>query len=306
MSEVGQLPPLLTADGRTITWSWSIDPVQDPGSGVDPDPDPDPGGQQGLPHGQRRILWHHGWHGPRVNSWPADVLARLTTVCLAMCQSDGDGTGRLTAPPGVTGQQVAALVADGVDVQLGIGGAKDGGITVLSGLHVADLVASVKAQRDALGVTGICWDLEGTPGRRWQVGPVVDASLHLLDSGLRVGIWSSLWGGRLQAWGAVAEALGDRLDHWQRGFYDFPEAADQRLSGIVVRDMDRMRAYVARDDQLVASFAPVASSSRTPPHVMTAALAAARQDRSMVGWSVWEDWQDSRAGWTSTRSLADV
>ena len=264
-------------------------------------PDPPP---PGPARDRRRIVWHYGWGGPSLDAWPVDVRAGVTHVTLAMCQSAAKGTGKLTDPPGANRAQVAQLVAAGVGVTIGIGGAGDGGITCNGDGTASQLAASVLGIRDRLGVTGITWDLEGTPGGAWTTAAVLAASRALVAAGLNVAIWSSLYGGRLAAWGAVAQGLGGDLAWWERGFYDFAEANDSRLTGIVTGDLDSMRRYVVRDDQLVASFAPVGSTSKTPAAVARAAYAAARKARPAVGWSVWEDRSDAAATWATTRALA--
>lgn len=289
---------------------------------VTPTPDPTPTPSTG----RVRAVWHHGWSGPSLSSWPVDVRSSVTCITLAMSQSAAKGTGKLTLPPGVTKAEVLTLVKAGVDVLVGVGGSGDGGIvvtgrarlglaegedidggiTLKTSAHVDELVTSVLANAATLGTTGICWDLEGAPGSGWTATAVADASQRLVAAGQQVAIWSALYGGRLAAWGSVAAALGANLHHWERGFYDFQEANDSRLTGIVTSDLASMRQAVARDDQLVASFAPVGSTSRTATSTMTAAYAAARAKMPDVGFSVWEDFQDAKIGWASTRGLAAV
>lgn len=283
-----------------------------PGPVVDPPPPPPP--PPVTSGARRRVLWHHGWHGPRIPSWPVDIPASVSDVVLAMCQSAAPGTGRLTDPPGVSRNDVLGLAAAHVATHVGIGGSDDGGIRVTNEAQATQLAESVKAMRTSFGIVGARWDLETAPGETWNVDAVLSASRKMVAAGLRVGIWSALYGGRLEAWGAVARGLGTDLECWERGFYDFDEANDSRLSGIVTRNLQTMRAYVQRDDQLVASFAPVGSTSRTPVPIMGAAYYAARRTirpgtstaMSDVGWSVWEDLQDSAAGWSSTRALAKL
>jgi hypothetical protein len=285
--------------------------VAAPGPSPMPDPQPSPNQapQPGTGHGRRRVLWHHGWDGPRISDWPPDIAASLTTVCLAICQSASDGTGKINPPPGVTRAEVLGLTQSGVDVFSGIGGSGQDGIHVTTPQQVSELVACVRDQKAALGITGIIWDLEGTPGASWTVDGVVAASRAMLADGLKVAIWSATYDGRLEAWGQVARALGDDLDHWQRAFYDFPQAATTDLSGIVTRSGDGLpaiRRYLSRDDQAVACFAPVGSLSRSPVPVMLAAYQAGRGVYDAAGWGVWEDYQDARAGWATTRGLAKL
>ena len=264
------------------------------------------------PHGRRRVMWHHGWNGPAISSWPPDVRASLTTVCLAVCQSatpnakPGQETGKITDPPGVTRSEVLGLVADGVDVLIGIGGSGQDKLHVVTPANVAELVASVLSIRDRFGITGICWDLEGTPGGSWTIEAVVAASRALVAAGMRVAIWSATYGGRREAWGAVARALGTDLDHWQRALYDFPEAGDGRLTGITTGALADLRPYLARDDQLVLCFAPIGSLSRTPAGVAVDAYAAARKASPLAGLAVFEDYRDSAQSWLMLRGLVKV
>ena len=301
MSGVTYSGTLAGSDGSTLAVSGAVLTPAPVGPPPPPPPPPPPVGTR------RRVAWHQGWSGPPLSSWPVDVRASVTCVILAMAQSAASGTGKLTMPPGVSRADVLALTSAGVDVLVGVGGAGDGGISVTNDAQVGQVVTSALGFRDALGTTGICWDLEGAPGSGWTSSAVIQADQQLIAAGQQVAIWSALYGGRLAGWGAVAQALGDQLHHWQRGFYDFGEANDSRLSGIVTSSstgLAAMRPFVASEQQLVASFAPVGSTSRTPVAVAAAAYAAARAKYPGAGWSVWEDHQDSGAGWTTTRALA--
>lgn len=275
-----------------------------------PDP-PDPPDVPTPPvsQGRKRILWHHGWTGPALANLPVDVLASLTTVNLAMCQSAKANTGLLTMPPGVNRATVSGLTAAGVDVFAGVGGSGDGGITITNPGQVSEAMASIGQMRANLGITGVTLDLEGTPGQRWTVDAVTTLCRAIVGSGLKVGFWSALYGGRLAAWGAVAKALGNDLSHWERGLYDFAEAADSRLTNVALGDLAGMRQYVSREDQLVASFMPRPQTpypNSSPVPVLTGAYAAVRQRFPQVGFSVWEDLIDAKRGWAATRALAKL
>lgn len=291
---------LYGSDGSSITITAAVQHATPapPAPAPDLPPAPPPAGDR-----RHRSVWHHGWRGPGIDTYPVDIRAGLTDITLAMCQSAKSGTGRLTDPPGVTRAQVNAYTAAGVNVHLGIGGSGDGGITITNATQTAEVVASVLALHTSYGITGIRWDLEGTPGDRFAIDAIVSASRQVIAAGLRVGMWSSLYGGRLTTWGAVARALGAELDVWERGFYDFPEAGDARLTALVVNDLKAMRAYVQRDDQLVASFAPVGATSRTPVKLAVDAYTAARKAYPAAGFSVWAD-NDEHPGWAMTRALA--
>lgn len=269
----------------------------------DPIPLPPPAGT-----GRVRLLWHHGWAGPSIDTWPVDVASGITAVGLVMAQSAAAGTGRLTDPPGITKAQALRLQSAGIDVLAGIGGSGDGGIDIRTSQQVQQALGSIGGMRDRLAITGVILDLEGAPGSGWSPGAMTDLGHALIAAGLKVGIWSALYGGRIEGWGQVARALGDGLHSWQRGFYDFPEAGDTRLTGIVTGDLAAMRGYVAREDQLVASFMPTPPEggypNSSPTTVLAAAYRAGRGKYPAAGWSVWEDRIDAGRGWPATRGLA--
>lgn len=271
-----------------------------------PDPPPPPPPVKGV--GRVKLLWHHGWAGPSIDAWPVDIPHSITAVGLVMCQSAGPGTGRLTDPPGVTKAQSLRLQGAGIDVLAGIGGSGDGGIDIRTSAQVQQALGSIRGMRDRLAITGVIYDLEGAPGSGWSPEAMIELGHALAADGLKVGIWSALYGGRLQAWGQVARALGDRLHSWQRGFYDFEQAGDTRLTGIVTGDLLAMRGYVAREEQLVASFMPTPPEggypNSSPTTVLTAAYRAGRAKYPSAGWSVWEDRIDAARGWPATRGLA--
>ena len=293
------LPPLRMADGGTFAGTLTLTgvvtppPTPTPTPTPMPDPTPVPVPIPVPPKGQRRGLWHQGWSGAPLATLPAAVRARLTTVFLGICQSAHAGTGQLAEPPGVTPQEVRSLVADGIDVFAGIGGGGDGGISIVTDQQIGEAVASILAMQAKYGITGVCWDLEGDPGSGWTAQSIIAASRTLITHGLRISIWSGLWGGRLEGWGAVAKALGADLDSWQRGFYDFPEAKDNRLTDIVTGSLGyaAMRPYLTRDDQFVASFMPltVADANTSPLPVILAAYGAVKAAHPTAGFSVFDD-----------------
>lgn len=258
--------------------------------------------------GRVRMLWHHGWSGPSIDSWPVDIASSITAVGLVMSQSGAPGSGRLTDPPGVTKAQALRLQSAGIDVLAGIGGSGDGGIDIRTSAQVQQALGSIRGMRDRLAIAGVIYDLEGAPGSGWSPEAMIELGHALAGDGLKVGIWSALYGGRLQAWGQVARALGDGLHSWQRGFYDFEQAGDTRLTGIVTGDLLAMRGYVAREDHLVASFMPTPPEggypNSSPTTVLTAAYRAGRAKYPGAGWSVWEDRIDAARGWPATRGLA--
>lgn len=283
-------------------------PTPTPAPAPTPTPNPAPGP---LASTRKRILWHFGWTGPALSSYPVDVKASVTTVVLAMSQSAGSGTGRLTTPPKASQGEVVALRQAGVDVLVGVGGSVDGGITITNQAQVADAMASIQGMAKSLGINGVVWDLEGTPGAKWNVQSITDLSKSLIGAGFKVGICSATWGGRDKAWGAVAHNLGAGLYSWERMFYDFDECADNRLVGIVASDVAMMKGYVADDSQIVCTFMGTPPEGNYPrasptPAVITAAYRPVCQRYPKVGWSVWEDRIENGRGWVNLRALAAV
>lgn len=287
----------------TITAA-ELTPVAPPAPKPDPVP-PAPNPPTGI--GRQRVLWHFGWKAQPLAALPPDVRSSLTVVSCAMSQSAGSGTGRLTTPPGVTKAEVASLVADGIDVLMCVGGSGDGGIRVVDSTQAQQAVDSWKRARDSFGYTGLDSDLEGSSGT-WTQSAWLEMARGIIAEGGKIAVTSSLWGGRLENWGGVCHALGDDLLYWSRMFYDFPEAADGRLNGIVAGDLPKMRKYLSRDSQLVAGFMPrppgESYPNASPDGVIPSAYRAARSVYALAGWAVWEDYIDQRLGWKTVRSLA--
>ena len=293
---------LAGSDGSTLAVTGTLSPAP-----VTPVTPVTPGGVTT----RRRMLWHQGWQGPSITAWPVDVAPSLTTVCLDMCQSAGAGTGKLADPPGVTKSQILALAGDGVEVLAGIGGSGDGGITITTAAQVADAYASIVSMQSRLAIAGVVLDLEGDPGSGWTPATMIQLGQLVVGAGMRFGICSALYSGRLAAWGSVAKALGASLDHWQRMFYDFPQATSSQLSGVVTgqQGFAAMRPYLVRDEQLVASFMPQTPSdtNTSPVGVITAAYSAARTAGwADAGWAVFEDAIEQANGWTATRALGQL
>lgn len=291
-------------DGSTLRVPISIGPI------TVPSPAPDGGHEEPPPpKGDRiRAVWHQGWHGPAIDTWPTDILDAITHISVDMCQSASPGTGLLADPPGLTVAQVDAAAQHGVKVHAGIGGSGGGGIRLFSDVHRVQMLSSIKSMRDRLHIAGVTLDLEDAPGGTWTV-PTVTALAHdLVEDGIGVAICSSLWGGRLQAWGIVASSLGPALSWWERMFYDFTEARDSRLSEIVTSKqlgLGAMAHYVNTRQQLVATFMPndAGDANASPVPVLTAAYRAGAAAFPGAGWSVFHDWTDAGAGWAATRAL---
>lgn len=299
----------LVWDGKTYDLTPRPAPTPIPPA-PDPEPAPGPSPVPTPSAGRRRSLWHHGWAGPSIDTWPVDVLHSLTTVTVAMAQSAQAGTGKVATPPGATPRQIATLAGLGIDVLVGIGGSGDGGIALTNASQVADMVAAVKALADSHGYKGAVLDLEGGPGSGWTAGAAADFGHRLVAAGMKVGICSSTWGGRLEGWGQVAKALGPDLSFWERMFYDFPEAGSNRLNGIVTGDLAAMRRYVSREDQLVCTFMGTPPEGNypnsSPVGVISGAYAAARTAFPQAGWSLWETRIEGARGWPNLRALAPL
>ena len=213
--------------------------------------------------------------------------------------------------PGLVRDRVSAYRAAGVRVDICIGGAKDGGITVTTAAQAAEMISSIRAMVSATGATGIDLDLEPSGGK-WVKDAVLQVAHAAIADGLDVHITSALYGPWTDAWGQVARALGGSLSSWRVMLYDFLEAADDRLTAVTLAKLATMRQYVAREDQLVAAFAPrrvsgsQAAVTPSPVPVIQAAYRAARAKYPAAGWGVWHGGVDRAAGWTTVRALAAV
>jgi hypothetical protein len=267
-----------------------------------PDPGPTPGPDPTPVTGRPGMLWDYGLQPVDPSAVPADILAKIGHVSAFVAQSARSGTGNLRDVWGYDKARVSAWRAAGVKVDLCIGGAKDGGITVTTTAQADELVASVRAQVKACGYTGVDLDLEPSGGK-WTQGAILQACEAFIADGLEVHVTSALYGQWTAAWGAVVKALGAGLTSWRVMLYDFPEAADSRLTAVTLDKLDTMRGYVAREDQLVACYATGAAMVASPGPVVAASYAAARKAHPSVGWGVWHGGVDKARGWQSARAL---
>lgn len=265
-----------------------------------PTPSPTP-----SPAGRQRLLWDYGWQALDVAALPPDVPASLTHVSMFVAQSAAAGTGRLKAVPGATRARVAAWRAAGLHVDLCIGGAKDGGITATTAAQAAEMTASIRAQVQACGYTGVDLDLEPSGGK-WGQDAILAVARAALADGLQVHLTTALYGPWTANWGAVAKALGASLTSWRVMLYNFDEAADSRLTAVTTSKLATMRGYLAREDQLVACYATGAASVASTPAVARAAYAAARAKYPSAGFGLWHGGVERSRGWSGLRALAGV
>lgn len=294
-------------DGSTITGTLTID-VPDTAPIPTPTPEPVP---VPVPTPDRvRNVWHQGWRGPTITTWPGDVLDNITSITVDMCQSAKAGTGKLTDPPGITRDQVQAVTEThpALTVWAGIGGSGAGGLLLTQSSHVTDMVDSVHRIVDRYGLRGVVLDLEGAPGSDWTISAVLDLAEELAASGIGVAACSALYGGRREAWGTVAKVLGSHLAWWERMFYDFPKARDHRLTDVVTSSTDGIPAmlpYLGSPRQAVATFMPTdpGDVNSSPLDVIGAAYAGALSVSSSTGWSIFHDRNDSTNEWAATRAL---
>lgn len=255
--------------------------------------------------GRQRALWDYGWKPLDLASLPPDILPSLTHIVAFVCQSARPGTGQLKPPPGWTRDRVATCRAAGLRVDLSIGGAQDGGITVVTAAQAAEMTASIRAQVQACGYTGVELDLEPSGGK-WAKGAVLQVCRAAIADDLEVHITSALYDEWTDAWGQVVRALGPKLSSWRVMLYDFPEAADSRLTKVTTDKLRTMRGYLAHEDQLVAGYACGAAVVSSPVPVLRSAYIAGRSAHPAAGWALWHGDADRSNGWTAVRALSGV
>ena len=262
-----------------------------------------------------QLGWHHGWGGPKLRAYPNDVRPDL--LVWAMSQSAGAGTGRLSAPP-LQGYPQAEAVADiaawhqqGHKVLLGIGGSKDGGITIDSVATVDQARASIAGHVKTFGFRGVSLDLEPSGGRWTQDALVRLVGLLKADHGssFHVDVCVGLYGTHTARWTALAKALGATMDTLSVMLYDFPEAGDQRLTAV---SLDKVRVLQAAGVDpakvvLLYMMRPpgVTYPNSTPDAALVVAAVKATLERYPalrgIGW--WEDKINAARSWDGPRAL---
>jgi hypothetical protein len=255
--------------------------------------------------GRVRVMWHNGWGGPALTSYPSDVMAGLSHISLGMSQSAASGTGKLTPPPGVDASQVSYAHTKGVLVFVGMGGSSDGGITITSSATAQDAINSLLSFRSSLGIDGVDIDLEPS-GSNWNTAGIDAFISGCVSNGLRFGITSGLYDQWTDAWGAVVKAWADKIDFWASMDYDFPEAGSSELNGVVVSKIKSQRTYGIPDRKIVEGFAPRPDPDYTnasPSGVIPPAYAAGKAIAPDLGWMIWEDLVSSKAAWQDCRAL---
>lgn len=273
-------------------------------------------GQQPPPvQGGVVAMWHHAWQGPVPwTGYPANVRAQLGSISLGMAQSAQAGTGRLTyfnRHGAALAQGIAAAKQAGVPVLMGVGGSSDGGITVTNTAQADQLFASLQGYVSAFGISGMDFDLEPS-GSHWSQDAVVYLfrKLKATFPGWVNVITPGLYGSYTARWMALTQALGDGYDLIAPMLYDFPEAADSRLTAVALDKCRVMKAAGIPESKMILGFMTAPPGGR--PNCSTPALTAAAWRAckaafpGLRGAFLWEDGIDNSNGWAWTATMAPL
>jgi hypothetical protein len=258
-------------------------------------------------------LWYHGWQRPYLRELPADVRNLVNLVVIAMAQSGGAGTGKLAWAP-ANGQSVTDFTADvralrdlGKSVVIGIGGSNDGGITITNATQVTEAFNSIVGFVTTYGLNGIDIDLEPS-GSTWTEDALVSLCGQLkakYGPSFLIGITPGLYGTHTERWLSLARRLGANYDYMAPMLYDFPEAADSRLSGVAVNKCDVMLAGgVPTSKQLLGFMCkpPEGYANASPPQVTLDAWNAVKAKYPAIrGGFIWEHYIEGRTSYQWTR-----
>lgn len=180
--------------------------------------------------GNKLLVFHQAYVGPQpFTDYPTSVQAAVDIITLLPAISAASGTGRLNYPNrfgGGLATSIAAAKANGVDVVMGIGGAGDGGITVLNSTQANEMVASVKGFVDSYGIVGIDFDLENVSN--WNVtnlALVANTLKSFYGSSFIVGITAGYYPPQDTQYKALAAAIGSNLDYFSLMEYDYSDAS---------------------------------------------------------------------------------
>jgi len=160
-------------------------------------------------------MWINSFERPTVPELPVDVMETVNLVIFAMARSATAGTGTLRWEPAYQSYDdiaadITGLVSSGKPVLLGIGGASDGGITLLDDQNVEEFCDSIRFFVKTFGFTGIDIDLEPS-GSSWNEESLVAAVRTLsaeFGNDFLVGLTVGLYGEYTASWLSLARALG--------------------------------------------------------------------------------------------------
>ena len=260
-------------------------------------------------------LWMNGWELPTLGQLPSDVVEIHSLFIMAMAQSAGDETGKISwAPVRQTPEQakadIAGLLAKGKKVSIGIGGSSDGGIHVTNEAQVMEMFGSIEALVNRYGFTGIDLDLEPSGGK-WS-----QEALKSLCSKLKaeygkafiIGITPSMYGPWTEKFLSAARFIGlDGYDYWAPMLYDFPEAHDDRLSDVA---RDKVRTAVAggvpANRQILGFMCNAYYNTSPVPVTLRSWRAVKAEFPDIAGAFIWESKLEGQFDYEWTRNVGKV
>jgi len=270
-------------------------------------------GSSGLPSGPIASAWWFTYSEPKPSVWPTDVQNIVNLIVIGVADSASAGTGSISfAGGGMSKAEVQAFTSRGVQVILGIGGSSNNGkIKLLSDTDVQQMFDSITSIRNALGITGIDYDMESEGD--WSPTYMAKLSAKLKDTygeSFVIGLTMGLYGSLGSQWLAAAQAHNGRYDYAAPMLYDFPEAGDSRLTQVTKDKISYMQSGGIPVSKIIVGFmCRVTGESypnASPVSVADAAYRAAKaQYPELRGAFIWEsarEARDSGGAWPFTRS----
>jgi hypothetical protein len=260
-------------------------------------------------------LWMHGWELPTIGQLPADVVNIHTLFIMAMAQSARGGTGKISwAPvkqtPELAKADIAGLLTKGKKVSIGIGGSSDGGIYLMNETQASEMFGSIKALVSQYGFTGIDVDLEPSGGR-WNQEALKSLCSKLkaeYGKGFIIGFTPNMCDPWTEKWLSAARLIGlDGYDYWAPMLYDFPEAHDDRLSGVA---KDKVRTAVSggvpANRQILGFMCNAYYNTSPVPVTLRAWRAVKAEFPDIAGAFIWESKLEGQFNYEWTRNVGNV
>ena len=261
------------------------------------------------------VLWVFSWELPTIGQLPSDVVDIHSLFIIAVAQSAGEGTGRISwSPvkqhPEQAKTDIAGLVAKGKKISIGIGGANDGGIYLTNEAQANEMFESIVDLVSHYGFTGIDLDLEPSGGR-WNQESLKSLCVKLKTTygkGFTIGFTMGMYGEWTEKWLSAVRLIGpDGYDFWAPMLYDFPEAHDDRLSAVA---KDKVRTAVSGGvpaNRQILGFMCNAYYNTSPVPVTLRAWQAVKDEFPDIGGAfIWESYLESQFNYEWTRTVGKV
>jgi hypothetical protein len=236
------------------------------------------------------------------------------TMSIALLQSGGSGTGKLTLncgsggsePCGDYARDVGQMTEAGVKVLMAFGGSSDGGITITNANQAEEAFQSFKKYKEDQGIPfqGIDVDLEPSGGSWTEAGliPLVDKCKSRWGDEFLCALTPGLYGEYTAKWMSAARNLGDKMAYMSPMLYDFPEAKTYEQLMPVIRNKISIMSndgHIPLNKQVLAlMLQPYDGYSASPPDVINRCMQTSMQEYpDLLGMILWEHYLEGKFGY---------